>query len=174
VLSVFVLSQASWSFLRNAFLHTGHTIKLPPPNRSTGIKQISAKRSPGRLQTHMRSIANLSVNRDPSEKSTALRFRRMCWFTHACRCLLWWTVKSTPLGGLLDLKRQALSVLRTVCAVIRTSVALRTLSTIFVAGIKKQSRPAVILMERSFRSETFWSTGSWPILNCASGPVTLC
>jgi hypothetical protein len=43
------------------------------------------------------------------------------------------------------LKRQVLSLLRTVCADTRTPVVLRTLSTILVAG-KKWSRPAVILM----------------------------
>jgi hypothetical protein len=47
--------------------------------------------------------------------------------------------------GLIDLKRQALSLLRTDCEDMRTPVALRTLSTILVAG-KKWSRPDVILM----------------------------
>jgi len=69
----------------------------------------------------------------------------MCLFAHVCRCLLCWTVNSVPLCGLLDLKRQALSLLRTAYADIRTPVALRTLSTILVAG-KKWSRPAVIQM----------------------------
>lgn len=124
-----------------------HTIKLLPSKRLTEIAQAFAQLSPGRLQTLTLPSANFSVNRDSSKETTVLKFRRMYWFSHACHALLWWTVNSIPLCRLLDLKRQVLSVLRTVCTGIRTPVALRTLSTILVAG--KKSRPAVILMLRS-------------------------
>jgi hypothetical protein len=38
-------------------------------------------------------------------------------------CYFWWTVNSIPLCGLLDLIRQALSLLRTVCTDIRITVS---------------------------------------------------
>ena len=89
--------------------------------------------------------------------------------------LLWWTVNSIPLCSLLDLKWQAFGLWWTVGVDIRTPVALHTLMAILVVG-KKRSRPDVSDPDVTFfsRSETFWSTGSWPILSCTSSPNTLC
>ena len=88
--------------------------------------------------------------------------------------LLWWTVNSIPLCSLLDLKWQAFGLLWTVGVDIRIPVALRTLTTILVAG-KKRSRPAVSDPDVMFfsRSEKVWSTGSWPIHKCTSSPEML-